>query len=241
MKIAILGYGKMGKIIEEKAVERGHSISAKITSSNIDEIESALTGADVAIEFSIPEAAKENILNAFDHSCPIVVGTTGWYDDLSEIETACNNKNGTLFYATNFSVGVNLTFKMNEILAKLMNGQSQYSASIEETHHIHKKDAPSGTAISLAEGILNNCVRYNNWKLKEGNTELSNSEIPVEAFRIDEVPGTHIIEYDSEIDKISLKHEAKSRSGFALGAVLAAEYAANHSGILTMKDLLKFD
>ncbi|KAB1065177.1 4-hydroxy-tetrahydrodipicolinate reductase [Salibacter halophilus] len=241
MKIAILGYGRMGKIIEEKALERGHSISAKITSENVDEIEKALSEADVAIEFSIPEAAKENILKAFDHSCPIVVGTTGWYDDFSEIESACNKHNGTLFYATNFSVGVNLTFKMNEILAKLMNGQSQYSASIEETHHIHKKDAPSGTAISLAEGILKNNDRYENWKLKEKDTGFADSELPVEAFRIDEVPGTHIIEYDSEIDKISLKHEAKSRSGFALGAVLAAEYAAEHSGILTMKDLLKFD
>ena len=238
MKIALLGYGKMGKTIHKIAEERQHEVVYKTAEKpDFNEVRKA----DVAIEFSIPEAAFHNISTCLENKIPVISGTTGWLNRFNDAVEFAHANQAKFLYASNFSVGVNLFFKLNETLAKLMSAHQDYSVSMTEIHHLEKKDAPSGTAISLAEGILKNSDRYESWKLKEKGAGFTDSELKVEAFRIDEVPGTHIIEYESEIDKISLKHEAKSRSGFALGAVLAAEYAAEHSGILTMKDLLKFD
>jgi 4-hydroxy-tetrahydrodipicolinate reductase len=235
MKIALIGYGKMGKAIETIAVERGHSISARISQANQHELDSALENADCAIEFTKPDSAVANIQKAIASGTPIVVGTTGWNDSLNLVSEVVNNKNGSLLHASNFSVGVNLFFAVNEKLAQLMSTQPSYKATLEEIHHIHKLDEPSGTAISLANQVSTNHPHYSTWHL---GTEDQAHSLPIEAKRINETPGTHSVSYSSSIDTISIKHEAHNRTGFATGAVLAAEWLVGKHGIFTMKDVL---
>jgi 4-hydroxy-tetrahydrodipicolinate reductase len=235
MKIILLGYGKMGKTIERVAINRGHEISARIDIDNQSDFDDA--EGDVAIEFSHPDAAFDNITRCLTRKLPIVCGTTGWLKRKSEIENLCNKVNGTFFYASNYSLGVNLFFKINEYLAKMMNGFPEYEILMDEIHHMEKKDAPSGTAISLAEGILKNVTRKKSWVSKKTTKA---DEIYIGSFRIDQVPGTHIVKYESPVDDIEIKHTAHSRDGFALGAVLVAEWAQNKQGILSMDDFLKF-
>lgn len=231
MKIALLGYGRMGKAIEIVAVERGHDVVAKIDQ---DETYGNLSEADVAINFSVPDAAAENIKTALKINIPVVCGTTGWLDQLNEIEDFCKAKNSAFVYASNFSVGVNLFFKLNEVLAKLMSSHKSYEASMKEVHHIHKLDAPSGTAITLAEGIIDQSD-YTQWSIHKDTIE---NMLPIEVDRIGEVPGTHTIKYESNIDSISIEHEAHSRKGFALGAVIAAEWIQDKKGVFSMNDVL---
>ncbi|MDC1081318.1 4-hydroxy-tetrahydrodipicolinate reductase [Flavobacteriaceae bacterium] len=231
MKIALLGYGRMGKAIEIVAVERGHDVVAKIDQ---DETYGNLSEADVAINFSIPEAAAENIKTALKINIPVVCGTTGWLDQLNEIKDFCKAKNSAFIYASNFSVGVNLFFKLNQVLAKLMSSHKSYQASMKEVHHIHKLDAPSGTAITLAEGIINQSD-YTQWSIHKDTIE---NMLPIEVDRTGEVPGTHTIKYESSIDSITIEHEAHSRKGFALGAVIAAEWIQNKKGVFSMNDVL---
>lgn len=235
MKIALFGYGKMGKEIEQIALERNHTIAIKIDKENIHSLSSKdLTGIDAAIEFSTPHTVLENINTCFAAQLPIVVGTTGWYDKFEEVKHTCLKNNHALFYATNFSLGVNLFFKMNEQIALMMNKFPAYEVSMQEIHHIHKLDKPSGTAITTAEKILANYPQKNKWSIdKKGKTDLF-----IDVLRQDEVPGTHTVFYQSEVDEISLTHKAHSRKGFALGAVLAAEFLRNKKGIYTMSDLL---
>lgn len=235
MKIALVGYGKMGKEIEQIALSRGHQIVLKVDISNaktytIEELKQA----DVAIEFSTPESAVSNIYKCFDAGVPVVVGTTGWMDHLPEIKKTCTDKNQTLFYASNYSIGVNLFFKLNTFLAKLMNKHSGYSVDMEEIHHVHKLDAPSGTAISLANQVIENINSKQKWvnDVTENKNELS-----IISKRIDEVPGTHTVTYGSEVDEISITHIAHSRKGFALGAVIAAEWLKGKKGVYGMDDL----
>ena len=230
MKIALLGYGRMGRDIENIAKNRGHEIVAKIDK---DQIEGTLEHANVAINFSIPDAAVNNIFSALSLKIPVVCGTTGWLEDLKKV-TDFTTKNDTAFlYASNFSIGVNLFFKLNEQLAKMMNNQSEYKVNIEEIHHIHKLDAPSGTAITLAEGIIENS-KSSNWSLSTDKSD----EIQIDAIREGEVPGTHTVTYESSIDAISIKHEAHNREGFALGALVAAEWIVGKKGIFKMNDVL---
>lgn len=240
MNILILGYGKMGKIISEIAESRGHSIAAKINIDNRDEL-SALDPAkiDVAIEFSQPEAAIENIKWAIERGIPVVSGTTGWLSKKPEINRLTLEKNGAFFYASNFSIGVNVFFKVNEMLAKLMNETSGYQVSLEEIHHTEKKDAPSGTAITLAQGIIKNYQQLKEWHLT-GEGKGSEHSLPITAKRIDPAPGTHIIRYSSPIDEIEITHTAHSRQGFALGAVLVSEWIPGKKGVLSMDDFLSF-
>jgi len=237
MNIALVGYGKMGKAIEQIAIDRGHTISAAIGLDNKDEIYSLnSTTTDVVIEFTQPESAYNNIKTCLEQGIPVVSGTTGWLEHQEEIEALCKEKKGAFFYASNFSIGVNLFFSINKTLAKLMNGfQDEYEVNMEEIHHIHKKDAPSGTAITLAEGITENFEKKKGWQLDNTNSDL----IHINAVRENEVPGTHIINYVSEIDQIEIKHEAFSRKGFSTGAVVAAEWIKGKEGIFGMNDLLK--
>lgn len=239
MKIALIGYGKMGKAIEEIALQRGHEIVAKIDVSHpITE----LTGKDidVAIEFTRPDAAVGNILFCMDHQIPVVVGTTAWNHEFSKVKEALEVKNGALLYASNFSVGVNIFFEINRRLAKLMNPQTDYTASIEEIHHLQKLDAPSGTAVSIANDLLKNLDPLENWKLGEEHVPtVEKNELAITSFRQPDVPGTHVVRYTSEVDTIEIKHEAHNRKGFALGAVLAAEFLKGKKGIFTMSDVLK--
>ena len=230
MKIALLGYGRMGKEIEKIALQRGHNIVIK------DEglVPYDITKADIAIDFSIPTVAFDNIFNCIDNNIPVVSGTTGWLDKYDDIIKLCRQRDGAFIYASNFSLGVNVFFELNNQLAKMMDKLSQYSVSIEEIHHTKKLDAPSGTAITLAEGIINNSSK-SEWKL-DGNP--SEEIIPITAKRIIEIPGTHTVNYLSEVDLIELKHIAYSRQGFALGAVVAAEWLQNKKGVYTMKDVL---
>ncbi|SRX72969.1 4-hydroxy-tetrahydrodipicolinate reductase [Aequorivita antarctica] len=230
MKIALLGYGKMGKTIEKLALEKGHSIVFKSTSESS---EGDFEDAEVAIEFSSPEAAVKNISKALEAEIPIVSGTTGWLGEYSEMVNLCEKRNGSFIYASNFSIGVNLFFSINEYAAKLMAPWKEYNVSVEEIHHLEKKDAPSGTAITIAEGILKHTDKKD-WKL---NTFAENI-LNITAKREEDVKGTHIVSYDSDIDTISFKHEAHSREGFALGAILAADWIQNRKGIFTMKDVL---
>ncbi|MTH17193.1 4-hydroxy-tetrahydrodipicolinate reductase [Flavobacterium sp. LC2016-01] len=230
MKIALLGYGKMGKVIERIALERGHEIVLKKDEFNTYE---GLSTADVAIDFSVPTAAVDNISNCFHANVPVVSGTTGWLEHYDEMIALCNEKKGGFISSSNFSLGVNIFFELNEYLAKIMAQFDSYKVSMEEIHHIHKLDAPSGTAISLAKGVIENS-NYSEWTLEEAK----NSQIHIEAKRIGEVPGTHTVNYDSAIDSIEIKHTAHNREGFALGAVIAAEWLAGKAGIYTMKDVL---
>jgi len=235
MKIALIGYGTMGKAIEEIAVQRGHEIVLKLTEDNLQQ-RSEITKADIAIEFTNPESAAANIALCFDANVPVVVGSTGWYQHFDEIKTICNFKNQALFYATNFSLGVNIFFELNNVLAKIMAKHVEYEASITEIHHLKKKDAPSGTAITLAEGLIENHTLYNSYVTNA--SEKSSKVLPITAIREADVPGTHSINYTSAIDQLTITHEAFSRKGFALGAVLAAEFLIGKKGIFTMKHLL---
>lgn len=238
MKIALIGYGKMGKAIEKIAINRGHEITTKITSQNTEQINSnEFKQANVAIEFSNPESALENILHCLNNKIPVVVGTTGWLEKIEDIRLSSLNNNTPVFYASNFSIGMNITFALNEKLAKWMNELGEYDVNIEETHHIHKLDSPSGTAISLAEGIIKNLDRKDKWGLNDTN---ESNNLKLASLREGEVPGTHIIEYKSNIDRIELKHEAFNRSGFALGAVKVAEWIPEKKGVLNMKDYLNY-
>ena len=230
MKIALLGYGKMGKVIERIALERGHKIVLK---KDHDSSFEGLENADVAIDFSVPDSAVENISECFNKDIPVISGTTGWLADYPKMVELCNAKNGSFIYGSNFSLGVNVFFELNEYLAKMMANLKQYNVSMEEIHHTQKLDAPSGTAITLAEGVIKH-TDYANWTLE---TPISN-EIHIEAKRIENIPGTHSIFYDSEVDQIEIKHTAHSREGFALGAVIAAEWLVGKKGVFTMKDVL---
>lgn len=235
LNIALIGYGKMGKIIEEIAVSRGHQIGLKVTKENADYQSEDLRNIDVAIEFSIPKAAISNIKKCIDAGVPVAIGTTGWYDQLDEITEYTKEKEGCILPATNFSVGVNIFFEINKQLAALMAKQRQYEAMITEIHHTEKLDAPSGTAITLAEGILEKTETKTNWSLDEsGSTE----DLIIRALREENVPGTHEIVYNSDIDIIKIEHVAKNRKGFGLGAVLAVEYIYNKHGVYSMKDVL---
>ncbi|MFT7613936.1 MAG: 4-hydroxy-tetrahydrodipicolinate reductase [Parvicellaceae bacterium] len=237
MKIALIGYGKMGKAIEPIALERGHEIVLKAqTSEEVDP--QILAEADVAIEFTSPESAKTNILLCFNSNTPVVIGTTGWYENMDEIRAEMDSKNGAMLPATNFSLGVNIFFEINKRLGALMNNQHQYDVMIEETHHIEKLDAPSGTAITIGEDVLSVVDRKKNWI----NTSSSESEeLSIISHREPDVPGTHIVTYESEVDSIILEHVAHSRKGFALGAVIAAEFLAGKTGIYSMKDVLNLN
>jgi 4-hydroxy-tetrahydrodipicolinate reductase len=231
MKIALFGYGKMGKEIEQIALQRGHEIVLKIKGTE----EYDISQADIAIDFSVPNAALSNIVSCFRNNVPVISGTTGWLDDFDKAIDVCKENNGSFIYASNFSIGVNIFFELNKQLAKMMNSQKEYSINVEEIHHTKKLDTPSGTAITLAEGIINNTSKRD-WQLKE--TQISAGTIPIEAKRILDVPGTHIISYESQIDSIEIKHTAHNRKGFALGAIIAAEWLNNKIGIYTMKDVL---
>ena len=230
MKIALLGYGKMGKVIERIALERNHEIVLRKGSQDSF---NGLEIADVAIDFSVPSVAVENISTCLEMGIPIVSGTTGWLEKYDEMVTLCNHKNGSFIYGSNFSLGVNIFFELNEYLAKMMNNLKQYKVSMEEIHHTQKLDAPSGTAISLANGIIKN-TSYDSWTLESAN----DTQIHIDAKRIENVPGTHSVFYDSEVDQIEIKHTAHSREGFALGSVVAAEWIIGKKGVFTMKDVL---
>ena len=238
MKIALIGYGKMGKTIEQNALQRGHQIVSIIDINNTADFDSeAFRSADVAIEFTTPATALGNYMRCFEANVPVVSGTTGWLSHLDEVKAKCEQEGKTFFYASNFSVGVNIFFALNRYLAKIMNGFPAYDVRMTEVHHIHKLDAPSGTAITLAEGILDNVERKERWTLE---TAEQPTDLPIHAIREGEVPGIHEIIYESEADTISIKHDAKSRAGFALGAVIAAEFTAGKKGFLGMNDLFHF-
>lgn len=236
MKIALIGYGKMGKAIEEIAVQRNHTIVLKIDINNIDSFtKENLQQADVAIEFTSPHSAVENISKCLDAGIPVVSGSTGWLEQWPIIKSKCENLNGALLYASNFSVGVNIFFELNKKLAQLMNNQPDYEVSMTEIHHTQKKDAPSGTAITLAEQIMENIPAKKKWI---NDIAKYPNELSIISKRIDPAPGTHTIKYFSAIDEIEIIHTAHSRTGFATGAVLAAEFVAGKKGIYTMKDVL---
>ena len=230
MNIALLGYGRMGKSIEVIALNRNHTISLKISDTNL---EYDFSNTDVAIDFSIPSVAVTNIKKALDAGVPVISGTTGWLSQYDEVVNYCKSKNGTFLYASNFSLGVNIFFEINNRLSQLMSGFNEYSIVLEEIHHTQKLDAPSGTAITLAEQIINN-TSYNNWTLEQPKSD----ELFIDAKRIEGVPGTHEVNYKSEIDTISIKHTAHSRQGFAMGAVIAAEWIKDKKGVFSMKDVL---
>lgn len=230
MKIALLGYGKMGQTIEKIATERGHHIVLKKDEFNTFE---GLADADVAIDFSIPAVAVENISNCFYANVPVISGTTGWLDRYDEMVALCEEKNGAFISSSNFSLGVNLFFELNEYLAKMMSKFDSYQVSMEEIHHTQKLDAPSGTAISLAKGVIENS-NYNSWTLE--NPE--KNQIAIDAIRTENVPGTHTVFYNSIVDTIEIKHTAHNRDGFALGAVIAAEWIVGKQGVFSMKDVL---
>jgi len=238
MKVALIGYGKMGKTIEKILIERGHSIVSIIDVDNPGDFQSdAFKSADVAIEFTFPSAAFDNYLKCFAANIPVVAGTTGWSEHLEEVKTICEKEGKTFFYASNFSLGVNIFFAVNQYLAKLMNNFPQYDVSMSETHHIHKLDAPSGTAIVLAQDIFKQVERKKQWTLAKTDDP---ADLTIEAIREGEVPGIHEITYESDVDYIQIKHSSKSRMGLALGAVLAAEFTVGKKGFLGMNDLLQF-
>lgn len=237
MNIALIGYGKMGKAIEKIAIERGHNIVVIIEKDEDYKFgEKEFACADVAIEFTSPDQAYINCTRCFEYNKPVVSGTTGWEEQLKVLQNRCIADGQTLFHTTNFSIGVNIFFEINKTLSRLMNGQHQYNASMQEIHHIHKLDSPSGTAITLASELIKESAKYNSWI--EGESFADETVLPIESIRQGEVPGIHSIIYKSPVDEISIRHEAYSRDGFALGAVLAAEYAQTHKGVLSMKELL---
>ena len=229
MKIGIIGYGKMGKAIEKVAKDRGHLISFKTNNCNLN----LINDVDVTIEFSTPKSAFTNIKHCLDSNVPVVSGTSGWLDYFDDIKKLCNNKNGSFLYASNFSLGANLFFELNKRLAHLMSDKSQYKSSIDETHHVHKVDKPSGTAITLANDIISNS-RYKNWELDSNSMD----KININSTREKEVNGIHRVVYSSENDIISIKHEALNRNGFALGAVISAEWLINKKGCFSISDIL---
>ena len=238
MNIALIGYGKMGKIIEQVAVSRGHHIKLKIDLNNLDDFNHQnFEQIDAAIEFTGPHTAYNNIIKCIEFGKPVVSGSTGWLEHLSDVEALCESKNGSFLYASNFSVGVNIFFEINKKLAQLMEGKHQYDVSIKEIHHTQKKDAPSGTAISLAEQILSNNSSKTNWV---NDTPTAKDQLFIKSERTDPYPGLHEVRYASSIDEIQIIHNAHSRDGFALGAVMAAEFIARRKGIFTMKDVLGF-
>jgi 4-hydroxy-tetrahydrodipicolinate reductase len=249
MKIALLGYGKMGKMIEQVALERQHEIVLKIDHDNLYDLTlENLQKADVAIEFSTPHTVLGNIKICFDAGVPIVVGATGWYDQLQDVKKECLNRNSALIYASNFSVGVNIFFHINKMLAKVMNRFPNYEIQVEEIHHTQKMDAPSGTAITIAEGIIENIPVKEAWvNVVSGQVNddspvmITPNQLLIESHRIENVPGTHTVVYDSEVDTIEFKHTAHNRSGFALGAVLAAEWIKERKGFFTAADLFNFN
>jgi 4-hydroxy-tetrahydrodipicolinate reductase len=237
MKIALLGYGKMGQEIEKLALKRGHEIVAIFDSLEDWENDGdMLADVDVAIDFSTPVSIVENIYHCFDANVPMVIGTTGWLDDLEKVQQDCIKRDQCLFFAPNFSVGVNLFFSLNRFLASLMSKWGEYAVSIEETHHIHKQDAPSGTAIILANDIIRNTERKEKWV---NETVENPEELGIKSYRTDNVPGTHIVRYESEEDCIEIIHTAKNRRGFAMGALMAAEWVIGKKGFFDMKNLLE--
>lgn len=231
MNIALLGYGKMGKTIEQIAIKRGHNVVLTIDKGDNDY---DITKADVAIDFSIPTVAFNNISNCINNQVPVISGTTGWLDKYDDAVALCKEKKGAFIYASNYSLGVNIFFELNKTLAKMMSNLKQYNVSMEEIHHTQKLDAPSGTAISLANGVIEQHEGYDNWKLDKNGE----STIPIVAKRIEDVPGTHTVTYESEVDTINIEHIAHTRQGFALGAVVAAEWIVGKTGIFTMNDVL---
>jgi 4-hydroxy-tetrahydrodipicolinate reductase len=238
MKIALVGYGKMGREIEKIALERGHEIVSIIDIHNPEDFDSPpFLSAEVAIEFSQPQSAFANYQKCFERNIPVVAGTTGWLEHLEEVKKICKEDNKTFFYASNYSIGVNVFFAVNKYLAKIMNYFPSYDVRMEEIHHIHKLDSPSGTGITLAEGILENIDRKTQWKEA---LEGASNDLLIHSKRKGEVPGIHEISYESDADIISIKHDAKSRKGFALGAVLAAEFVKGKKGFLTMNEMLNF-
>jgi len=246
MKIALIGYGKMGRIIEKIASERGHQLALIIDENNRNEIAvKDLLEIDVAIDFSTPYSAIENIELCFQADVPVVVGTTGWYDQLEEVKERCIAGNKTLLYGSNFSIGVNVFFHINRLLAKAMNPYKQYDVQVEEIHHTHKLDAPSGTAITIAEGIIENTddkIEWINDLVGEGGEVVpKKNQLLIESHRIEEVPGTHTVLYSSEVDQLEFKHTAHSRAGFALGAVIAAEWLQGKQGFYAVTDMFNFN
>lgn len=231
MNIALLGYGKMGKTIEQIAIKRGHNV---VLTVDKDDTDYDISKADVAIDFSIPSVAFDNISNCMNNGVPVISGTTGWLDHYEDAVTLCKNKKGAFIYASNYSLGVNIFFELNKTLAKMMSALKQYNVSMEEIHHTQKLDAPSGTAISLANDIIKEHAKYEAWKLDDGDK----TTIPIIAKRIEDVPGTHTVDYSSEVDTITIEHIAHNRQGFALGAVVAAEWIVGKTGVFTMNDVL---
>ena len=231
MNIALLGYGRMGKTIEQIAIKRGHKI---VLTVDKDDTDYDITKADVAIDFSIPTEAFNNISNCINNNVPVISGTTGWLENYDNAVALCKEKQGAFIYASNYSLGVNIFFELNKTLAKMMSVLKQYNVSMEEIHHTQKLDAPSGTAISLANDIISKHDSFDNWKLDENGEKT----IPITAKRIENVPGTHTVNYESEVDSISIEHVAHNRQGFALGAVIAAEWIADKTGVFTMNDVL---
>lgn len=249
MKIALLGYGKMGRIIEKIAVDRKHEVVLTIDQDNLYDLTAEnLQKADVAIEFSTPGTVLDNISCCFNAGVPVVVGTTGWYDNLHVVKQQCGQGNNSLIYASNFSVGVNVFFFINKVLAKLMNNYPYYEVQVEEIHHTQKLDSPSGTAITIAEDIIENLDAKKEWVnalsvdgAEIADDQIKNSQLLIQSFRIDSVPGTHTVIYGSEVDMIELKHTAHNRNGFALGAVIAAEWIKDKRGFFSVQDMFNFD
>ncbi|MGO1520183.1 MAG: 4-hydroxy-tetrahydrodipicolinate reductase [Sphingobacterium sp.] len=246
MKIVLLGYGKMGQLIERFAIKRGHEVLLIVEEDNRERISSAdLQDADMAIDFSTPDAALANINLCFESRLPLVVGTTGWYDRLDEIKEICNRQEQSLLYGSNFSIGVNVFFHINRLLATALNPYKQYDVQVEEIHHIHKLDAPSGTAITIAEGIVEQIDQKDKWinSVEGSGVEMipKANELLIESLRIDEVPGTHTVLYSSEVDQIEFKHTAHSREGFALGAVIAAEWLLGKKGFFQVTEMFDFN
>lgn len=246
MKIAILGYGKMGRIIEQFAIERGHEVVLKVNVDNLEDLSlENLRMADVAIDFSTPDSALSNIEICFEAHVPVVVGTTGWYGRLQEVKNKCEDGNNTMLYASNFSIGVNVFFFVNKVLAKVMNRYPQYEVQVEEIHHTEKLDSPSGTAMTIAEGILEELSRKDEWvnELIDSGEQLiaKPHQLLIESHRIEDVPGTHTVIYSSEVDDIEFKHKAHSRAGFALGAVIAAEWLVDKTGFFNITDMFDFN
>ena len=236
MKIVLFGYGKMGKEVEKIALERGHELILRIEKNE----EYDISEADVAIDFSVPSAAFNNITSCFKKNIPVISGTTGWLEDYEKAVTICKKNNGSFIYASNFSIGVNLFFELNDKLSRIMNSNNNYTPSIEEIHHTKKLDAPSGTAITIADQTIKNSS-IKEWCLNTNKAKVDNEIIPISSKRIKDVPGTHIVAYESEIDSIEIKHTAHNRKGFAHGAIIAAEWLINKNGVYTMKDVLNLD